>query len=334
MAKPTDAKAPKARRIPTVLIAIVALAIIGGILWLLFKPGSRKPEDLYTGYVVSDNVYMSSPVSGTLASVSVKRGQRVNAGDPLFKVDPTVRQAETDRAQGQIDAAQAQVAQQEAMLTQAKADLAGAQADAEKAATQLNRLLSAQKEKAGSVAQTDIDQAKAALQAAVSKRDAAKAQIASAGSAIDAARAQVIQAQAGLTTADRQLNDLAPVAPSAGRIDDITYKPGESVTANTPVVSIVPDGEVKVRFYVPEAQVSAFKPGRKVQIACDGCATGMTAVVDFVANRPEYTPPIIYSLDSRQKLVFMVEAVPSSPEKLIPGQPMDVAGAASGLPKK
>jgi HlyD family secretion protein len=37
----------------------------------------------------------------------------------------------------------------------------------------------------------------------------------------------------------------------------------------------------------------------------------MTATVNFVANQPEYTPPIIYSLDARQKLVFMIEADPS-----------------------
>lgn len=83
------------------------------------------------------------------------------------------------------------------------------------------------------------------------------------------------------------------MAPSAGRIDGIMFKPGESVTANVPVVSIVPDGEVKVRIYVPQTQVNAYKPGRKVVIGCDGCATGMTAIVDFVASRPEYTPPVI-----------------------------------------
>jgi HlyD family secretion protein len=101
-----------------------------------------------------------------------------------------------------------------------------------------------------------------------------------------------------------------------------------------PVVSIVPDGEVKVRFYVPQAVVSAYQPGRSVAIACDGCAANMTATVDFVATRPEYTPPVIYSLDARQKLVFLVEAVPSDPRALVPGQPMDVAATATDLPKR
>jgi HlyD family secretion protein len=112
------------------------------------------------------------------------------------------------------------------------------------------------------------------------------------------------------------------------------FKPGETVPANVPVVSIVPDGEVKVRFYVPQARVAAYKPGRKVAIACDGCASGMTATVAFVASEPEFTPPVIYSLDARQKLVFMVEAVPSEPRALAPGQPIDVAPAAGDLPKR
>ena len=112
------------------------------------------------------------------------------------------------------------------------------------------------------------------------------------------------------------------------------FKQGESVPANAPVVTIVPDGEVKVRFYVAEALVHGYPPGRKVAIACDGCASGMTATVDFVATRPEYTPPIIYSLDARQKLVYMVEAVPSDPNALVPGQPMDVAPTASDLRRR
>ena len=112
------------------------------------------------------------------------------------------------------------------------------------------------------------------------------------------------------------------------------FKAGETVPANVPVVSIVPDGEVKVRFYVPQALVSAYKPGRKVAIGCDGCAAGLTATVNFVATEPEFTPPVIYSLDARQKLVFMVEAVPSNGRALVPGQPIDVAPRAGDLPKK
>jgi HlyD family secretion protein len=334
MAKAPD-PAPRARRFPLRAVAAGAgVLAAAGLVWFFVSQHDREGGAVFTGYVVSDDVYMASPVSGTLVAVAVRRGERVAPGQLLFRVDPTVRTAQADQARAQIAGSQAQVAQQQGALAQAKSNLAAAQADADRNGVEARRLAGAQREKPGSVAQLQLDQARAAYQAALDKRDAARAQLKSAAAAVAASRAQVRQAEAGLTSAQRQLSDLAPVAPSAGRVDDIMFKPGESVAVNALVVSIVPDGEVKVRFYVPEAQVNAFRPGRRVAIACDGCAAGMTATVDFVASRPEYTPPVIYSLDARQKLVFMVEALPSDARALVPGQPMDVAPDARDLRRK
>ena len=333
MAEANDGQ--KARRMPprAILIA-VAVVIIAIGLWLFLRPGEDRGDEVFTGYVVSDDIYMSSPVAGTLTAVAVQRGQRVAAGAPLFRIDPTVREAQTEQARAVIAANEAQVGQQQAGLARARADLAAAQADADRAGAELRRLDAAQREKPGSVAQIDIDRARASHDGAVRRRDAARTQLGSASAAIEAARAQVRQARAGLTSAESELSDLAPAAPAAGRIEDVMFRPGESVPPNVPVVSIVPDGQVKVRFYVSQALVSGYKPGRTVAIGCDGCEGGMTAVVEFVASEPEYTPPIIYSLDAREKLVFLVEAVPSDPGKLLPGQPIDVAPAASDLPQR
>jgi HlyD family secretion protein len=114
------------------------------------------------------------------------------------------------------------------------------------------------------------------------------------------------------------------------------YQPGEWAAANAPVVSLAPDDKVKVRFYVPQARVDRFKPGTTVALACDGCPGGMTGKVQFVASRPEFTPPVIFSLQTRDKLVFMVEALPNQPRLLSPGQPMDVTlpGAAGQGPAR
>jgi HlyD family secretion protein len=315
-------------------VAAAVLAIVALAAWLLLRSGDDPARELFTGYVVTDDVYMTSPVAGTLASVSVVRGQRVAAGASLFVVDPTQRAAATEQARAQISATRAQVDQQQAALAKSREDLAAAQAEAQRLGAQLKRMTAAQAEKPGSVAQLDIDQSRASYEAALRRADAARAQLGSASAAIGAAQAQLRSAEAGLTSARRQLTELAPVAPSAGRVEDVMFKTGETVPANVPVVSIVPDGQVKVRFYVPQALVAAYKPGRKVAIACDGCKEGMTATVNFVASEPEYTPPVIYSLDARQKLVFMVEALPSDPRALVPGQPIDVAPAASGLPQR
>lgn len=331
MAETTDANArsPHRPRLPVIVGAVVLVAAVGG--WLLLRPHGAKDEERFTGYVVSDDIYMTSPVAGTLTGVAVQRGQRVTAGQALFRVDPTVRAAQTDQARAQIAGAQAQVQQQQAARDHAQADLAAAQADVDSASAQLRRQTGAQRDKPGSVAQLEIDQTRATYEGALQRRDAARTQVTSAAAAIAAARAQVREATAGLVSSKRELSDLSPTAPTAGRVEDVMFKPGESVSANVPVVSIVPDGQVKVRFYVPEALVHAYHPGRQVAIACDGCAAGMTAKVNFVASSPEYTPPIIYSLDARQKLVFLVEAMPSNPRALLPGQPLDVAPTAAGL---
>ncbi|KEZ21056.1 Secretion protein HlyD precursor [Sphingobium yanoikuyae] len=333
MAEASDA--PKKSVLPVrPILILVAVIAVGIALWLFLRPGERKGDEVFTGYVVSDNIYMSSPVAGTLTKVAVQRGQRVAAGDALFRIDPTVRAAETEQARAAIATNEAQVSQQQANLARARSDLAAAQADADRAGAEYRRLAAAQREKPGSVAQLDLDQARASYDGALRKRDAARTQIGSATGAIDAALAQVRQSQAGLTSAERQLDDLAPVAPAAGRVEDVMFRRGESVTPNAPVVSIVPDGQVKVRFYVSQALVSRYQPGRKVVISCDGCPAGMTAIVEFVANEPEYTPPVIYSLDAREKLVFLVEALPKDPRKLLPGQPVDVAPSASDLPAR
>ncbi len=334
VANETRKDPPKNRRKWIFVAAAGAVVLVIGGGWALLRSREQRSPEAFTGYVVSDDVTMSSPISGTLTRVAVRRGDRVKAGQPLFDIDPTIRAAQADQATAQIDAGEAQVAQQQAALVRAQSDMRAAQADADGADAQLRRLSAAQREKPGVVAPLQIDQADASARAAFDKRDAARAAVQTARAAVNAAKAQVAQAQAGLRSARREVSDLAPTAPGAGRVEDVMFKTGESVSANAPVVTIVPDGEVKVRFYVPEGLVNDYRPGRKVAIACDGCAAGMTATVEFVSARPEYTPPIIYSLDARQKLVYMVEALPSTPEALMPGQPMDVAAKAADLKRR
>ena len=100
------------------------------------------------------------------------------------------------------------------------------------------------------------------------------------------------------------------------------FHPGEWAPANQPILSLLPDERIKVRFFVPERERSAYRIGRTVRFACDGCAGGLTARIEFVAPRPEFTPPVIYSREARDRLVYLVEARPAT--RLNPGQPVDV----------
>ena len=109
-------------------------------------------------------------------------------------------------------------------------------------------------------------------------------------------------------------------------MEDVFYQEGEWVAANQPVLSLLPDDRVKLRFFAPQDEIAAYRPGRSVAFACDGCADGLTAEITYVSPRPEFTPPVIYSRDARDRLVFMVEARPSA--RLRPGQPVDVVPLA------
>ena len=117
-----------------------------------------------------------------------------------------------------------------------------------------------------------------------------------------------------------------PSASQAGLVSDTLYREGEWVAAGSPVVRLLPPGNVKLRFFVPETAAGGLKPGRNVSVGCDGCGAGLAAVVSYVSNEPEFTPPVIYSNETRSKLVFLVEARPSAENaaRLRPGQPVSV----------
>lgn len=308
----------------TLLIAlIVGGAVCALVAWGVISRQHRGPP-VFTGYVVARNLYMAAPIAGTIDAVNVERGQRVEAGAPLFRIDPTSLGARADQAAAQVDQSEAALAADGAALNKARADLAAAQVEVDRTVADLNRYLAAEREKAGSVAAQQIDQARAAAASAGRRRDAAATDISAATARLTVGRAQIQGGRAGVVDARRQLSQLAPTAPVAARVEDVMYQVGEWANANAPVVSLVPDGQVKVRFYVPEAMVNAYRPGVTVAVGCDGCPAGMTARVDYVASRPEYTPPVIYSLAARDKLVFLIEAVPCAPRNLTPGQPIDV----------
>ena len=113
-------------------------------------------------------------------------------------------------------------------------------------------------------------------------------------------------------------------APVSGTVQQIYFREGEMVPAQRPVLSIMPPGNIKIRFYVPEPALPKLAIGDEVRVTCDNCAADLTAKIYFIATSAEYTPPVIYSLDERSKLVFLVQARPSRPDALRVGQPISV----------
>ena len=173
----------------------------------------------------------------------------------------------------------------------------------------------------------DLDQVKASLKNAQQTFDRASMLLkAAAGTQkdFDAAEAVLRDAQARLNSSQTRLSRRRVFSPVSGTVQQIYFRPGEMVQAGRPVLSLLPPGNIKVRFYVPEAVLPAIAYGEQIDVSCDGCANGLTARVSFIARQSEFTPPVIYSLDERAKLVFLIEALPEKPSAFRVGQPINV----------
>src|SRR6516164_9584618 len=175
--------------------------------------------------------------------------------------------------------------------------------------------------------QAELAQVKASLVNAQQSYDRASS-LAKTGSGtqkdLDQATAVLRDAQARLNSSQTRLSRRQVFSPATGTIQEVYYRPGEVVPAGRPVVSLLPPGNIKVRFFIPEPVLAAIDYGDIVKVHCDACAPDITAHVSFIARQSEFTPPVIYSLEERLKLVFLVEALPDKPNALRVGQPVDV----------
>jgi len=143
--------------------------------------------------------------------------------------------------------------------------------------------------------------------------------------ALDDAEAALRTSQARLNSAQTRLARRKVFSPVTGSVQQIYYRVGELVPAGKPIVALLPPSNLKVRFFVNEAMLPKLKIGETVTISCDGCDRGLTAKISFIARTAEFTPPVIYSMEERSKLVFLIEARPARPEQLRVGQPVSVA---------
>jgi HlyD family secretion protein len=131
-------------------------------------------------------------------------------------------------------------------------------------------------------------------------------------------------AEARVVTSQTRLARRSGFAPVAGIVQQIYFREGEMVAAGRPVLSIMPPGNMKLRFYVSETDLPKFAIGDEVRVTCDNCAADLTARIYFIATSAEYTPPVIYSLDERNKLVYLIQARPAKPDALRVGQPVSI----------
>jgi len=290
------------------------------------------------GYVEGTYVYVSAEAGGKVMTRPATGGATVKAGDVLFTLDDADQKQAVAGAEARLAQANAQlqdmqtgqrspeIAVLQANLDAARTTLANANDDYARQQSLLQR---------GVVAQSVVDDAKAKRDAAQAAADAAEQQLAvgqlpARTDQIQAAQNNVAALQSDLDQAKIALVRRTVKAPADGLVEETYFEPGEMVAASQPVVSLLPDANRKVRFFVPERQLASVKVGSEVGVSCDGCAAGLKADVEFVASQAEFTPPILYSKDSRDKLVFRVDARPEGDaDALKVGQPLNVTLAAA-----
>ncbi|MBX3499303.1 MAG: HlyD family efflux transporter periplasmic adaptor subunit [Alphaproteobacteria bacterium] len=319
------------KRARVIVVVVVLLAVLGGGAWWWLKRAA--PEAGWQGWVEADFVFVGADEAGRLEHLAVGEGRRVAAGAPLFAMEHALQDADLLAAQAALAEARARLARIEAAaqrpeeiaVLRASEARAKAASDLSEAEYERSKSLVAQ----GVATRARLEQAEAARDRDRAALAEVQRQIQVAGLGgraedIEAARRAVAMAEARVESAQTRLKQRTVMAPVAGLVHEVFYRPGEVVPAGRPVVSLLPPANVKLRFFVPQAKLPGIAAGQSVRIACDGCPADLTARISFVASQAEFTPPVIYSRDERAKLVFRVEAYPQQPEALRVGQPVSV----------
>lgn len=294
----------------------------------------RQIADRFQGYIEGEYVEVASPFAGQLETLSVKRGDWVKPGQPLFALECGLETAAREEAARKLIQGRANLEDAKKGKRPPELEALGAQLKQARAALLLSEREFKRQEDLfhrGVSSAEDFDRARSTRDqddhhVQQLEADLQTAHLGSREDQITAAEANVRALDAALAQADWNLAQKRQASPVAGLVYDTLYQTGEWVPAGRPVVSLLPPGNVKVRVFVPERRVGAIQPGEGVRVFVDGIAEPFTGKVTYISPQAEFTPPVIYSKESREKLVFMIEARfdASSAARLHPGQPVDV----------
>lgn len=312
------------------------LHLLGLLTLLVLLQGCRQAQSTsWQGYVEGEYVHVASPLGGRLLELKTEKGSQVSAGTKLFVLEHTIELAGRDEALARVKQADARLAdlqkgQRPSELDALEARLAQARTSTE--LTGLERTRAERLHQSKVLNDEGFDRARLAHESNLKLVAELEAQLATAKlgarpDQIQTAAEEITAARAALARADWSLQQKSQSAPGDAFVHDTLYREGEFVAPGNPVVSLLPPGNIKIRFFVPEAAFSTLKIGDTVRVSINGRKDPVEARVSYLSSQPEYTPPVLYNRENRSKLVFMAEARPTSiniAKELHPGQPVDV----------
>ncbi len=296
------------------------------------------PDPFATGYVEGEFTLVAPVATAQIVEVPVARGDRVEAGGLLAQLEErdaeiAVAEAEAALAQARSHLADLQEGKRPEEISVIEANLASARAQAAESRRVRDRTISLALRGVVTASQRDdaitSDEVAAARVAEV-EAELEVARLPARPQAITEAEAAVKGAEAAHARAVWNLEQRRLTLSEPVTVVDVIRTEGEIAGPSAPVLSVLGDAAVILRLYVPETSFAEIAVGDQLEVGCDTCPDGLTARITYISDEPEFTPPVIYSIDNRQKLVFLVEARPDAGQALKPGQIVDVALPGTG----
>ncbi|MGE5261525.1 MAG: HlyD family secretion protein [Actinomycetota bacterium] len=291
-------------------------------------------EDEFAGYMEADLVLVGSEQGGRVETLSVEEGDHVKQGDPIFTLESSEQEAAVAADKSRVAQAEAQLADVkarlqrpeeinvlEAALNEAKAMLVVSTNNLERAQALFDKGWTTKAALDQAIAEHDRNEA-AVVEA---EKKITAAQLTGRSDLIDAAAANVEAAQHALGEAEKNLAKRKVFSPANGTVEEVYFRPGEVVKEGQAVIALLPPRNLKVRFFVAEPVRAKLKLDQMVDVSCDGCPPDLKAKISFISRDAEFTPPVIFSREQREKLVFLIEARPEGETAtLSAGQPVTV----------
>ena len=315
-----------------VVLLLAGLAAVAVAIVLFTFPANQ--DAAFPGYMEADLVLVGSEQGGRVLALSVEEGNSVKQGDPIFMLESEEQEASVAAAKARVQEAEARLADAkaqlqrpgeievlEASLAQAKAMLQVASNNLERARTLFEKGWITKAQLDDAIAQHDRNEA--AVAEAEKRITAAK--LPGRSDMIDAAAANAQAARHALHEAEKNLGKRKVVSPAGGTVEEVYFRPGEVVNSGQAVIALLPPRNLKVRFFVAEPVRAGLQVDQTVKVSCDGCPPDLHAKISFIGREAEFTPPVIFSREQRQKLVYLVEARPEgAAADLTAGQPVTV----------
>jgi HlyD family secretion protein len=305
------------------------------VLCLLNGCSRTQPESgTVQGYIEGEFVYISAPLPGKLTTLYVRRGAQVKAGDPLFELENVPERTSRDETRLRLAQIRAQVADAKKGKRPTEIEATTSQLKLARVALQYSEKELARQEKllaARVVPVQEVDRLRAQRdqdrqRVAQLEAELGTAKLGSRSDQIAATEASMRALEAALARSEWDLAQTRQTAPTSGMVFDTLYRSGEWIAAGRPAIVLLPPQNIKARTFVAQSQIATIHQGDRAKVTVDGVPAPFAGTVSFVSPQAEYTPPVIYSQESRQKLVYMVELSfePATAVQLHPGQPVTV----------